>query len=162
MEGRNGNRRRGRQIGATVAAALIAGMAVVLAAVLLEVGLLDGLDGGVRRWFGGLAGADGLAELPRWPVWLVLAPGLFGLAWAIIESPGCWRRLVLWVSSGAVVVAATPVAAIAGGWLGPGAPAVGWLWSGAWAIAYGMRHEVELEQARRQRGRASAPAARPG
>jgi hypothetical protein len=138
------------------AALAIAGMAVVLAVVLTEIGVLDGLDGKVRRWFSLAAGDRGLALLPQWPVWAALALGLFGLTWSMIESPGWWRRMVLWISAGAVVAGGTPVAALAGGWLPPAALVIGWLWSGIWAIVYGIRYEAELAQARGQRTRPGA------
>ncbi len=122
------------------AAALVALMALALASVLRELGVLDAIDGRVRSWFAGIAGENGFEPWPPAAVGLVLGVVLFGLIWTMIETPGLWRRIVLWISCGAVIMGAVPVAALAGGWIMPAPVAVAWLWSGGWALAIARRH----------------------
>ena len=132
------------------AAGVMALMGLVLALALSTLGLLEASDGVVRRWFDDLAAGKALGTVPMGVVWVFLGLAWFGLTWAMIDSPGWWRPLVLWVSGGMVIAAATPVAALAGGWIGPTAPMAGWLWSGLWALIYRHRHAHELEAARRK------------
>jgi hypothetical protein len=118
------------------AAALVAIMALALASVLHELGLLDTLDDRAKSLFSGIAGETGLQPWPPAVVGVVLGLVLFGLVWTMIETPGLWRRIVLWVSCGAVILGAVPVAALTGGWVMPAPVAIAWLWSGAWALAF--------------------------
>jgi len=141
-----------------VAAALVALMALALASVLHQLGLLDAIDGWVRSWFAGIAGQQGFEPWPVAAVGLVLGVTLFGLIWTMIETPGLWRRIVLWISCGAVIMGAVPVAALAGGWIMPTPVAVAWLWSGAWALVFAHRHppsQQETPQSKKQRTESS-------
>jgi len=142
MSKRAENRRRKAQTQSreVAAAALVALMALALASVLREIGMLDNFDAWVKGWFSGLAGDGGLVSWPPAAVGLALGLVLFGLVWTMLETPGLWRRIVLWISCGAVVLGSVPVAALTGGWIMPGPLLVAWLWSGGWGLAIAHLH----------------------
>ena len=122
-------------------AAVVAALAVGLAFGMDALGVLAAFDDAVLGMFRGLGGEGGWRLFPQAASWPLLGLVCFGLAFAMIESPGGWRRLVLWVSCGGVIAAAVPLAALASRWLGPGGPMVAWLWTGVCGMIYAHRHE---------------------
>ncbi len=85
------------------------------------------------------------AAVPAWIVWLATAIFAYGLAIVLLEIPGTWRRMIIWLSTLAVVMGWLPVAAISGSHAEVAAPAVAVLWSGICAIIYAARHRMAAD-----------------
>lgn len=141
MSDRLSNRRRGEHGNGAAVAAVIAVLAVGLAWGMNLLGVLAAFDESVLSMLAGLEGSDGLADLPQWLSWPLLGLICFGLGFAMIESPGGWRRLVLWITCGGVIAAAFPVAALGAFWLAPGGPMIAWVWTGVCGMIYAHRHD---------------------
>ncbi len=128
-----------------VAVSAIGGLSVVLAVGLAALGVLDRLN----ALAGGLVsrgGREGFPkQLPEWSLWLVTMALAFGLAFAILSTPGLWRRVVLWVSSLVLVAAWAPVLSLAAHVPAVGGPWVATLWSGVCAIIYASRHHMACD-----------------
>jgi len=120
-------------------------MAMGLAWVLQASRMLAGFDGGVRKWFVGLEAGMEMREVPTGVVAGVMAAWVFGIVWVILESPGTWRRMVLWVTALVLTVAMVPVLVLGGWWLLPGMPVVAVIWSGVCAMVYAGRHRMPCE-----------------
>ena len=142
MSERASNRRRGDHGSGAAVAAVIAVLAVGLAWGMNLLGVLAAFDESVWSMLARLGGSDGLVDFPQWMSWPLLGLICFGLGFAMIESPGGWRRLVLWITCGGVIAAAFPVAALAARWLAPGGPMVAWLWTGVCGMIYAHRHDA--------------------
>jgi hypothetical protein len=142
MSERLSNRRRREHGSGPAVAAVIAVLAVGLAWGMNLLGVLSAFDESVLSMLVRLGGPDGLAELSQWLSWPLLGLICFGLGFAMIESPGGWRRLVLWISCGGVIAAAFPVAALGARWLAPGGPMVAWVWTGVCGMIYAHRHDA--------------------
>lgn len=141
MRGENANRRRSERAGGLTVATVIAVLAVGLAFGMEVLGILAAFDEVVLLMLARLGGEEGLVDFPPGISWPVLGLVCFGLAFAMIESPGGWRRVVLWVSCGLVIAAAVPLAGLAARWLGPGGPMVAWLWTGVCGMVYAHRND---------------------
>jgi len=141
MSERLTNRKRSEHGSSATVAAVIAVLAVGLAYGMNLLGVLAAFDESVLSMLAGLGGSDGLVDLAPGMSWPLLGLICFGLGFAMIESPGGWRRLVLWITCGGVVAAAFPVAALAARWLAPGGPMVAWVWTGVCGMIYAHRHD---------------------
>lgn len=153
------NRKRGQGAGGMTVSAVVAALAVGLAFGMDALGVLAAFDDSVHGMLAGLGGPGGLIDFPAGVSWPLLGLICFGLAFAMIESPGGWRRLVLWISCGGVIAAAVPLAGLAARWLGPGGPMVAWLWTGVCGMIYAHRQEPESTDLRRSTSVRVAPAA---
>ena len=123
---------------------LTGSMGLVLAAGLYAFGLLDSFD----RALAGLVFADA-RELTRAvsnPVlWIATAVISYGIALVVLETPGTWRRTIIWISAMAVITAWLPVAAIAHQHVPVAAPLVAAAWAGLCTIIYTARHRMEAD-----------------
>jgi len=142
MNERLTNRRRGDHGSGAAVAAVIAVLAVGLACGMNLLGVLAAFDDSVLAMLAELGGSDGLVDFPAWISWPSLGLICFGLGFAMIESTGGWRRLVLWITCGGVIAAAFPVAALAARWLAPGGPMIAWVWTGVCGMIYAHRHDT--------------------
>lgn len=142
MSERLTNRRRSEQGGSFTVSLVIAVLAVGLAYGMSLLGVLAAFDESVLAMLIGLGGRDGFGGVPPAITWSLIGLVCLGLAFAMIESPGGWRRLVLWITCGGVIAAAIPVAALAARWLAPGGPMVAWVWTGVCGMIYAHRHDL--------------------
>lgn len=123
-------------------AAAIGSLAMLLAGGLAAFGQLQRVDAWLSlRFLPGNAAND----LPAWLVWLGTAVVAYGLAVAMLGSPGTWRRLVLWISALVLILAWVPVLGLASyrpcitPWLVAG------VWSGLCSLAYVRNHRMPCE-----------------
>lgn len=119
-------------------------LGILLSAGLHVLGLLEPLDSGLAALVA-LDPATAAAAVPAWVVWLATAGLAYGLAIVLLEIPGTWRRVVIWLSTIAVVAGWLPVAAISGSHAQVAAPAVAVVWSGICAIIYASRHRMAAD-----------------
>jgi hypothetical protein len=124
---------------------LTGGMGMVLAGGMHFFGMLRHLDRSLAGVF-----MDPVIDVEQAVVsipllWLATALLTFGIAWVILRIPGNWRRVVIWISTLAVIVGWVPVAAIANASAPVGAPLVACGWAGLCAIIYASRHHMETD-----------------
>lgn len=129
-----------------VPAAAIGGLSIVLAAGLDLLGLIERINAGIA----GLVSRNGAENFPKhlpgWCIWLVAVVFAFGLALAILGSPGIGRRGVLWVSALAVVTGWAPVLSLAAHAPEIAAPWIATMWSGICALVYACSHRMASDQ----------------
>lgn len=78
-------------------------------------------------------------------LWIATAIVAYGMALIVLEIPGNWRRLVIWISTMAVIVGWLPVAIIANAHAPVAAPLVAAAWAGLCTIIYAARHHMEAD-----------------
>jgi hypothetical protein len=108
--------------------------------------MLDGINHRFADWIRA-AGVDGLVNrLPGWMVWSATAVIAYGLALVILEVPGLWRRVVLWITTLVMVLAWAPVLGLAAHEPAIGGPLVASIWSGVCALVYAHRHRMAVDE----------------
>jgi len=78
-------------------------------------------------------------------LWTGTAAIAYGTALILLEIPGNWRRIVIWISTMAVIAGWLPVAAIAQAQAPVAAPLVAATWAGLCSIIYAARHHMEAD-----------------
>lgn len=124
---------------------LTGSMGLALAGGLHALGLLEILD----RYLVGLVSDDADALTPAvsaTALWIATASVAYGLALVILEVPGNWRRITLWISTMAVIAGWLPVAAIAHTHVAVAAPLVAAAWAGLCSIIYAARHHMGADE----------------
>ena len=128
-----------------VPAAMIGALSMILAAGLELLGFLIRLNAEIARLVT-LSGVAGYPHhLPAWGIWLAAGGFAFGLAAAILGTPGNWRRAVLWISAMVVVAAWAPVLCLAARAPDIAAPCIATLWSGICALLYAANHRMACD-----------------
>jgi hypothetical protein len=126
-------------------AAAIGGLAIVLATGLALLGVLDRAN----RQIATLVSRDGAErfpkQLPEWAIWLATLILAFGLTFAILETPGWWRRTILWLTTVILIAAWAPVLSLAAHAPDIAAPWIATVWSGACAIVYATNHRMACD-----------------
>ena len=84
--------------------------------------------------------------LPEWAVWLAVVLFALGLAFAILSVAGTWRRVVLWITTAALVAAWAPVLALAAHAPDISAPFIAVIWSGVCALVYAGNHQMVCDE----------------
>lgn len=108
--------------------------------------MLDGIDRHILQWVRN-AGVDGFDNrLPGWVLWSTTAVIAYGLALIILEVPGLWRRLLLWVSTLVMVLAWAPVLGLAAHQPSIAGPLVASIWSGICALIYAHQHRMAVDE----------------
>jgi hypothetical protein len=126
-------------------AAAIGGLSLLLAAGLEWLGILARVDSGIARMVS-RGGAEMFPrQLPLWGVWLAAALFAFGLAAAILATPGSVRRVILWLSAVLLVAAWAPVLSLAAHAPQIAAPWITTLWAGVCAMVYTARHRMPCD-----------------
>lgn len=121
----------------------IGSMALVLAAGFGVLGLMDRADALIADAL--IVGGGGVKHLPEWLVWVAAAVGAFGLSLAILQVPGNWRRLVLWVSALVVLAGWAPVLVLASHAPAVAVPLLATFWSGLCAFVYASKHHMAVD-----------------
>lgn len=129
-----------------VPAAAIGGLSMVLAAGLKMLGILDRANTGIA----GLVSRGGAEHFPKhlpgWIIWIAAGLFAFGLAAAILGTPGQWRRAVLWITASVLVAAWAPVLSLASHAPDIAAPWIATLWSGVCSIVYAANHRMPCDR----------------
>ena len=124
------------------AVAAIGSLSFLLAAGLQLLGILARTD----AWIAQLVSRGGAQTFPqRLPgaaIWPAVALFSFGLAFAILRSPGMLPRLILWISAMILVATWAPVLSLAAYQPTVSAAWIATAWSGACAIFYASHHRM--------------------
>lgn len=83
--------------------------------------------------------------LPAWALWLATGLSAFGLSFAILNVPGTWRRVILWITAVLVVAGWAPVLGLAAHAPEIAAPLIATLWSGVCALVYAGNHRMPCD-----------------
>jgi hypothetical protein len=116
-----------------------------LAAGLELLGVLARVNAGIARIVSRGGAEKFPKQLPDWCVWFSAALLAFGLAAAILGTPGPVRRVILWLSTVMLLAAWAPVLSLAAHAPEIGAPWIATLWSGVCAIVYTARHRMPCD-----------------
>lgn len=128
-----------------VPAAAIGGLSMVLAAGLEVLGVLGRFNMAVARLVS-RGGAETFPQhLPGWVEWFAAAVFAFGLAAAILATPGQWRRVLLWLTSVILVATWAPVLSLAARSPDIAAPWIATVWSGVCSIVYAANHRMACD-----------------
>ena len=120
----------------------IGGLSLVLAAGLAALRALDRLNAAIAGMVS-RGGAETFPKhLPDWLVWLAALVFAFGTAFAILGSPGHWRRVTLWITAVVLVSTWAPVLSLAAHAPEIAAPWIATVWSGVCALVYSSRHHM--------------------
>ena len=84
-------------------------------------------------------------HLPDWSIWLAAVFLAFGLAFALLETPGLGRRLILWFTAVFLTAAWAPVLSLAAHSPDIAAPWIATVWSGVCAIVYTANHRMPCD-----------------
>jgi len=108
--------------------------------------MLDRLDRQFDGWMRA-SGVDGLENrLPGWVIWSATAIIAYGLALVILEVPGLWRRMILWITTLLMVLAWAPVLALSAHEPSIAGPLIASIWSGVCALVYAQKHRMAVDQ----------------
>jgi hypothetical protein len=128
-----------------VTAATIGGLSMILAGGLEWLGFLKRVNAGIAR----LVARDGAETFPQqvagWCLWLAAGVFAFGLAAAILGTPGHGRRALLWLTAVVLVAAWAPVLSLAAHAPDIAAPWIATLWSGVCALVYAANHRMPCD-----------------
>jgi len=128
-----------------VPAATISGLSMILVGGLQILGFLHLLNAEITRLVA-RGGAENFPKhLPAWCIWLAAAGFAFGLATAVLGTPGHGRRAVLWISTMILVAAWAPVLSLAAHAPDIAAPSIATLWSGICAMVYAANHRMACD-----------------
>jgi hypothetical protein len=124
-------------------------LAVLLAVGLDALGVSARLDGWLAARLleaTGQAAAAGFPKaLPAWALWSGTTVLAFGLAGAMLTVAGSWRRVVLWLTTLALIAAWAPVLALAAHAPQVSAAFTAALWAGLCAWFYARSHILPAE-----------------
>lgn len=125
-----------------VAAAAIGSMSVLLAVGLGLLGVLDRMEKGLAAAISRDGGEHFTKAAPAWAVWLAAALAAYGVAFSLLHVTGLWRRLVVWITTLALVAGWAPVLVLASRPPAIGAPLVAVLWAGICALFYAASYRL--------------------
>jgi hypothetical protein len=130
-----------------VPAAIIGSLSTLLVVGLSALRILDRADLAIAKWMSQGKPTDFPKDLPEWAVWLAVVLLAFGLAFAILSVAGTWRRVVLWLTTAALVAAWAPVLSLAAHAPDTAAPLIAAIWSGVCALVYAGNHQMACDKA---------------
>ena len=128
-----------------VPASAIGALSLILAAGLGLLGVLDHLGPAIADLVSRQGRESFAKRLPDWSIWLAAILFAFGLAIAILSTPGTWRRLVLWLSALVLIAAWAPVLSLASHAPDVAAPWIATAWSGLCALVYATNHHMACD-----------------
>jgi hypothetical protein len=127
---------------ATVAIALLG---IGLAAGLDFIGMIERLD----NWIAAVMVKPGFSapvqSLNPYLIWCAAGALVLSLAAVMLNIPGSWRRLLIWVLALIITFFWVPVLLLASYKPEIGVAVVGLLWSGCCAMIYSMNHETPAD-----------------
>ena len=129
-----------------VPALLIGSMALVLAVGLGALHILEQVNFIAGSWLEEVGLGNFSKPLPVWLIWLTTSLVAYGLSGAILCVPCIWRRLVLWISTLAILLFWVPVLGLATYLPDIAAPLVAAVWSGICALIYAYNHRMPVDE----------------
>jgi hypothetical protein len=132
-----------------VPVAAIGSLSVLLAAGLGALGILSRVNLAISKLVSQGKPAVFSKSLPDWSLWLVTVLFAYGLAFSILNVPGTWRRVMLWITTVVVVAGWAPVLSLAAHAPEIGAPFIAAVWSGVCAVVYAGNHRMACDGADR-------------
>ena len=129
-----------------VPAAVIGSLSILLAVGLSALRILDRADLAIGSLMSQGKPARFPKALPEWAVWLAVVLLAFGLTFAILNVAGTWRRVVLWITTMALVAAWAPVLSLAARAPDVAAPLIAVIWSGVCALVYAGNHRMPCDE----------------
>jgi hypothetical protein len=128
-----------------VPASAIGGLSLVLAAGLAALGVIGRANEGIARRVS-RGGVETFGKnLPAWSIWLAAVILSFGLACAILATPGHGRRALLWLTAVVLMAAWAPVLSLAAHAPEIAAPWIATVWSGVCALVYAANHRMACD-----------------
>jgi hypothetical protein len=125
--------------------AAIGGLSIILAAGLEALGVMSRANAAIARIVSRNGAEAFPKQLPDWSIWLATVILALGLAFAILATPGHWRRVVLWLTAIVLVGGWAPVLSLAAHAPEIGAPWIATVWSGVCAIVYAANHQMACD-----------------
>lgn len=122
---------------------LIGSMSLGLAVGLGVLGFWDHVNELLTSWMSQLG--NEARKVPTQWVLAIAAIMAYVPPFAMLLSPGLWRRLVLWISAMILTISWIPVLALAAWQLPPCLPLVAGFWSGLCALIYASRYVLPCE-----------------
>jgi len=126
-------------------AAAIGVLSLGLASGLELLGVLARVNDGIARIVSRGGAEKFPRHLPDGSVWLAAALFSFGLAAAMLGTPGPLRRVALWLSAVVLAAAWAPVLSLAAHAPEIAAPWIATFWSGVCAMVYTSRHRMPVD-----------------
>lgn len=123
----------------------IGGLSLAVAAGFQFLGVAPRLDDWLQDRVVSFGLGGSFEWLPGWVGWIPAVLIAFGLPFAMLKSPGLWRRAVLWISTLVVLAGWVPVMALSMKWCAVGPSLVAALWGGLCALVYGLRHHMPCD-----------------
>ena len=128
-----------------VPAAAIGGLSLALASGLSLLGVLDRANASIAGLVSRHSAEKFPKHLPAWSIWLATVFLAFALAFALLETPGLGRRLILWLTAVFLIAAWAPVLSLAAHSPDIAAPWIATVWSGVCAIVYTANHRMPCD-----------------
>lgn len=125
--------------------AAIGSLSILLVAGLSALGLLYPVDRMIAGWVGQGGKVVFPKSLPDGLLWLAAVIFAFGLAFAILNVPATWRRVVLWLTTLALIAGWAPVLGLAAHAPQISGPFIAALWSGVCALVYAGNHRMPCD-----------------
>jgi hypothetical protein len=129
-----------------VPASAIGSLSILLVVGLSLLGLLERLNFTVAQIVAQGKFTSFPKALPVWSVWLVTVLLAFALSFAILSTPGTWRRLVIWITTLVLVAGWAPALGLAAHAPAIAGPFIGVLWSGVCAVVYAGKHRMPVDE----------------
>ena len=123
----------------------IGSLSMILASGLEMLGFLNRANTEIARLVARNGAENFPNHLPAWCIWLAAAGFAFGLATAVLGTPGHGRRAVLWISTLVLVAAWAPVLSLAAHAPEIAAPWITTLWSGICGLIYAANHHMACD-----------------
>jgi hypothetical protein len=129
-----------------VPAAAIGSLSILLVAGLAMLGMLERVNWLISRIVN--SGKEGVfpKDLPSGLIWLGAIAFAFGVPFSILQVPGTWRRLMLWLTALVVVSGWAPVLGLAARSPDIAAPWIATLWAGICALVYAGNHRMACDE----------------
>lgn len=129
-----------------VPATAIGSLSILLVTGLAALGILDR----VNLMISGIisSGKEGAfpKNLPAAWIWLGAIVFAFGVSFSILQVPGTWRRVMLWLSALVVVSGWAPVLGLAARSPEIAAPWIATVWAGVCALVYAGNHRMACDE----------------
>jgi hypothetical protein len=129
-----------------VPASAIGSLSILLVVGLGALGMLGRVNLAVAQMVGQEEFPSFPKALPEWFVWLVTVASAFSLSFAILNIPGTWRRLVIWITALVLTAGWAPALGLSAHAPAIAAPFIAVLWSGVCAVVYASKHRMPVDE----------------
>lgn len=129
-----------------VPATAIGSLSILLVTGLAMLGMLDRVNWLISKIVGSGKGGVFPKDLPDGLIWLGAVAFAFGVPFSILQVPGTWRRLMIWLTALVVVSGWAPVLGLAARSPDIAAPWIATLWAGICALVYAGNHRMACDE----------------